>query len=91
MTYFTVRHAPTKIPYAIDRCVNETNRLYGVLNKRLADREFIAARRGAAAALAALCQYHAYLILLRAEPMTSADRQAYREERSRVATRLAFL
>ena len=31
-----------KIPYAIDRYVNETNRLYGVLNKRLADREFVA-------------------------------------------------
>ena len=31
-----------KIPYAIDRYVNETNRLYGVLNKRLADRQFIA-------------------------------------------------
>jgi GST-like protein len=31
-----------KIQYAIDRYVNETNRLYGVLNKRLADREFIA-------------------------------------------------
>ncbi len=30
-----------KLPYAIDRYVNETNRLYGVLNKRLADREFI--------------------------------------------------
>jgi GST-like protein len=36
------RYAPEKIPYAIDRYVNETNRLYGVLNKRLADREFIA-------------------------------------------------
>ena len=36
------RHAPEKIPYAIERYVNETNRLYGVLNKRLADREFIA-------------------------------------------------
>jgi GST-like protein len=35
-------YAPEKIPYAIDRYVNETNRLYGVLNKRLADREFIA-------------------------------------------------
>jgi GST-like protein len=34
--------APEKIPYAIDRCVAETARLYGVLNKRLADREFIA-------------------------------------------------
>ncbi len=35
-------YAPEKIPYAIARYVNETNRLYGVLNKRLADREFIA-------------------------------------------------
>lgn len=34
--------APEKIPYAIDRYVKETARLYGVLNKRLADREFIA-------------------------------------------------
>ncbi|MEI7612243.1 MAG: glutathione S-transferase N-terminal domain-containing protein [Betaproteobacteria bacterium] len=37
-----VQYAPEKIPYAINRYVNETNRLYGVLNKRLADREFIA-------------------------------------------------
>jgi GST-like protein len=36
------RYAPDKLPYAIERYVNETNRLYGVLNKRLADREFIA-------------------------------------------------
>ena len=35
-------YAQEKIPYAIDRYVNETNRLYGVLNKRLADRAFIA-------------------------------------------------
>ena len=35
-------YAQEKIQYAIDRYVNETNRLYGVLNKRLADREFIA-------------------------------------------------
>jgi GST-like protein len=35
-------YAPDKIPYAIDRYMNETNRLYGVLNKRLADREFVA-------------------------------------------------
>jgi len=34
-------YAPEKIPYAIDRYVNETGRLYAVLNKRLADREFI--------------------------------------------------
>jgi GST-like protein len=36
------RYAPEKIPYAIDRYVKETSRLYGVLDKRLADREFVA-------------------------------------------------
>ncbi|MEE3046299.1 MAG: glutathione binding-like protein [Pseudomonadota bacterium] len=35
-------YAPEKIPYAITRYVNETNRLYGVLNKRLEGRDFIA-------------------------------------------------
>jgi GSH-dependent disulfide-bond oxidoreductase len=35
-------YAPEKLPYAITRYVNETNRLYGVLNTRLADRHFIA-------------------------------------------------
>jgi len=36
------QYAPEKIPYAIDRYVRETNRLYAVLDKRLADREFVA-------------------------------------------------
>jgi GST-like protein len=36
------QYAPEKIPYAIDRYVKETNRLYAVLDKRLADREFVA-------------------------------------------------
>ncbi|HNB28352.1 MAG TPA: glutathione binding-like protein, partial [Alphaproteobacteria bacterium] len=36
------QYAPEKLPYAIDRYVKETNRLYGVMNKRLADREFLA-------------------------------------------------
>lgn len=35
-------YAPEKIDYAINRYVNETGRLYAVLNKRLADREFVA-------------------------------------------------
>jgi len=35
-------YAPEKIPYAIERYVKETNRLYGVMNKRLADRAFLA-------------------------------------------------
>ena len=37
-----VQYAPEKIPYAIDRYVNETNRLYGVLDRRLADRAYVA-------------------------------------------------
>lgn len=36
------RFAKEKIPYAIERYVNETARLYGVLDKRLADRDFVA-------------------------------------------------
>jgi GSH-dependent disulfide-bond oxidoreductase len=35
-------YAPEKLPYAIDRYINETARLYGVMDKRLADREFLA-------------------------------------------------
>ena len=37
-------YAPEKIPYAIDRYVKETNRLYGVLDRQLAGHEFIAGR-----------------------------------------------
>src|SRR5213076_1503745 len=35
-------YAVEKIQYAMDRYRNEVNRLYGVLNKRLADRNFVA-------------------------------------------------
>jgi GST-like protein len=36
-----VQYAPEKIPYAVDRYVNETARLYAVLDRHLADREFV--------------------------------------------------
>ncbi|MBX3594199.1 glutathione binding-like protein [Sphingomonas sp.] len=36
------RYAPEKIPYAMERYVKETNRLYGVLNRQLAGRPFVA-------------------------------------------------
>ena len=39
--HFSV-YAPEKLPYAIKRYVNETNRLYGVLERRLTGREFVA-------------------------------------------------
>ena len=42
------RYAPEKIPYAIERYANETRRLYGVLDRRLAGREFVAAGYGVA-------------------------------------------
>ena len=48
------QYAPEKIPYAINRYVNETNRLYGVLNKRLADRDFMA---GSAYSIADMATY----------------------------------
>ena len=35
-------YAPEKVPYAINRYTNEVNRLYGVMNRRLADHEFLA-------------------------------------------------
>lgn len=35
-------YAPEKLPYAIKRYVNETNRLYGVLDRRLEGRRYIA-------------------------------------------------
>lgn len=35
-------YTPEQVPYGIERYTNECNRLYGVLNHRLADREFIA-------------------------------------------------
>lgn len=37
-------YAPEKIPYAIDRYVKETSRLYAVLDQRLADSNYICGR-----------------------------------------------
>ncbi|CAH2601089.1 disulfide reductase [Rhodovastum atsumiense] len=48
-----VRYAPEQIPYAITRYVNETNRLYGVLNRRLADRPYVAGETYSIADIAA--------------------------------------
>jgi GST-like protein len=35
-------YAPEPVPYAVDRYTNEANRLYGVLDRRLESREFVA-------------------------------------------------
>lgn len=42
------QYASDPIPYAVDRYTNEVNRLYGVMNKRLADRPFLAGERSIA-------------------------------------------
>ena len=46
-------YAPEKIPYAIERYVKETSRLYAVLDKRLKDREFILGKQYTIADMAA--------------------------------------
>ena len=46
-------YAPEKIPYAIDRYVKETNRLYGVLDRQLAKTEFV----GGAYSIADMASY----------------------------------
>jgi GST-like protein len=35
-------YSQTKVPYAIERFVNEAHRLYGVMEKRLAERDYLA-------------------------------------------------
>jgi GSH-dependent disulfide-bond oxidoreductase len=47
------RYAPEKIPYAIERYVNETRRLYGVLDRRLDGRAFVAGKDYSIADMAA--------------------------------------
>ncbi|WP_374572237.1 glutathione binding-like protein [Phenylobacterium sp.] len=41
-THHFLHYAPERIDYAMQRYTQETNRLYGVLDQRLADRQFIA-------------------------------------------------
>jgi len=46
-------YAPEKLQYAIDRYVNETNRLHGVLDRRLAQHTFLAGEQYSIADIAA--------------------------------------
>ncbi len=41
-THHFVHYAPEKIDYAVDRYVGETSRLYAVLDRQLADRDYVA-------------------------------------------------
>ncbi|HEX5127606.1 MAG TPA: glutathione binding-like protein [Rhodocyclaceae bacterium] len=52
-----VQYAPEKLPYAIERYVKETSRLYAVLDKRLADREFLAGGEAGEYSIADIASY----------------------------------
>ncbi len=41
-THHFRQYAPEKVPYAIERYTNEASRLYGVIDRRLADHEYLA-------------------------------------------------
>jgi GSH-dependent disulfide-bond oxidoreductase len=52
-------YVPEKFPYAINRHVNETNRLYGVMNRRLDGRLFWAGDTYTIADMAVYCPLEA--------------------------------
>jgi GST-like protein len=84
------RYAPEKIPYAIDRYVNETRRLYGVLDGRLDGRDFIAGRNYSIADMAA----YPWIVPHEAQGMDLADfphlAAWFERIRERPATRRAY-
>jgi GST-like protein len=84
------RYAPEKIPYAIERYVNETRRLYGVLDKRLDGRAFIAGKDYTIADMAAypwIVPYENQGMALEDFPHLKAWFEAIRE---RTATKRAY-
>lgn len=78
-------YAPEKVPYAIERYTRETHRLYGVLDQRLAGREYVAGEysiadiasypwivphRGHGQTLADFPNLHRWFETIRARPAT---------------------
>lgn len=84
------RYAPEKIPYAIDRYVNETRRLYGVLDGRLDGRSFIAGDDYSIADMAA----YPWIVPHEAQGMDLADfphlKAWFERIRARPATQRAY-
>jgi GST-like protein len=84
------RYAPEKIPYAIDRYVNETRRLYGVLDGRLDGRDYIAGKDYSIADMAA----YPWIVPHEAQGMDLADfphlAAWFERIRERPATRRAY-
>jgi GST-like protein len=84
------RYAPEKIPYAIERYVNETRRLYGVLDRRLEGRAFIAGKDYTIADMAA----YPWIVPHEHQGMTLDDfphlKAWFEHIRDREATRRAY-
>ena len=81
------RYAPEKIPYAIDRYVRETNRLYGVLDRRLQERAFVAGDDYSIADMAA----YPWIVPWQAQQQNLADFPALRRWFDAIAARPATL
>lgn len=84
------RYAPEKIPYAIDRYVRETRRLYGVLDTRLDGRDFIAGSDYSIADMAA----YPWIVSYENQSMKLADfpnvKRWFERIQDREATRRAY-
>ena len=79
------RYAPEKVPYAIERYVNETNRLYGVLDRRLADQPYLA---GEAYSIADIASYP-WIVPWELQQQTLADFPSLRRWFDAIAVRPA--
>lgn len=80
-----VRYAPERIPYATERYVNETNRLYGVLDRRLAHQPFLA---GEAYSIADVATYP-WIVPWQLQQQTLADFPALHRWFNAIAARPA--
>jgi GSH-dependent disulfide-bond oxidoreductase len=79
------RYAPEKIPYAVERYVNETNRLYGVLDRRLAHHPYLA---GEAYSIADVATYP-WIVPWELQQQTLADFPSLRRWFDAIAARPA--
>jgi GSH-dependent disulfide-bond oxidoreductase len=94
-------YAPEKVPYAIERYTNETNRLYGVLDRQLAGGEYLAGEYSIADMasypwivqherhgqnLADFPHLRRWFESLRARPATLRSYADYEQSRTRVVT-----
>jgi GST-like protein len=79
------RYAPEKIPYAVERYVNETNRLYGVLDRRLAHDPYLA---GEAYSIADVATYP-WIVPWELQQQTLADFPSLRRWFDAIAARPA--